>query len=249
MKKVNLVILFSVSFSYLFLINISFCYAQSNDQNIIQKKVEHIIKNYDWGGLLKYQEENINHLNSFKNKSSIVLMGDSITEGWSNYDLEFLEENNLINRGYSGQTTSQMLLRFRKDVIALNPKAVVILAGINDIAENTRFYDLNTVADNIFSMVELSKAHDIIPIICSVLPADKFNWNPEIIPTQKVTDLNTLLENYARKNNEIFLDYYSVMHNGKGGLNDVFTNDGVHLTIEGYEFMSNQLSQVIKKLN
>ena len=142
-----------------------------------------------------------------------------------------------------------MLLRFRKDVIALNPKAVVILAGINDIAENTRFYDLNTVADNIFSMVELSKAHDIIPIICSVLPADKFNWNPEIIPTQKVADLNTLLENYARKNNEIFLDYYSVMHNGKGGLNDVFTNDGVHLTIEGYEFMSNQLSQVIKKLN
>jgi len=86
-------------------------------------------------------------------------MGDSITEGWSYYDSEFLENNNLINRGYSGQTTSQMLLRFRKDVITLNPKAVVILAGINDIAKNTKFYDLKTVADNIFSMVELSKAH------------------------------------------------------------------------------------------
>ena len=241
--------LFPLLSFYLFLTNIMPCYAQLNPDVIIQKKVEHVIKSHDWGGLLKYQEENFNLLKSNKTKSKIVLMGDSITEGWSNYDSEFLENNNLINRGYSGQTTSQMLLRFRNDVITLNPKAVVILAGINDIAENTRFYDLTTVADNIFSMVELSKAHNIIPIICSVLPADKFSWNPDIIPTQKVIELNAILENYARKNNEIYLDYYSVMHNGKGGLNDNFTNDGVHLTIEGYKFMSNQLSQVINKLN
>lgn len=240
---------FFLSFFSLFLFSLLPCNAQSNPDNIIQKKVEHIIKNYDWGGLLKYQEENINLLSSFKSKSIIVLMGDSITEGWSYYDSGFLENNNLINRGYSGQTTSQMLLRFRKDVIALNPKAVVILAGINDIAKNTNFYDLKTVADNIFSMVELSIAHDIIPIICSVLPADKFVWNPEIVPTQKVIDLNIMLESYARKNNVMYLDYYSVMHNGKGGLKSRFTNDGVHLTMEGYEMLSNQILQAIKRLN
>ena len=240
---------FFLSFFSLLLINILPCTAQTNSENIIQKKVGQVIKNYDWGGLLKYQEENINLLSSVKSKSIIVLMGDSITEGWSYYDSGFLEKNNLINRGYSGQTTSQMLLRFRKDVISLNPKAVVILAGINDIAENTRFYDLNTVADNIFSMVELSKANDIIPIICSVLPADKFTWSPEIIPTQKVIDLNVILEDYARKNNVVYLDYYSVMNNGKGGLKSRFTNDGVHLTKEGYKILSNQIIQVTKRLN
>lgn len=240
---------FFLSFFSLFLINLVPCNAQSNSENIIQKKVENIIKDYDWGGLLKYKEENINLLSSVKPKSIIVLMGDSITEGWSYYDSEFLENNNLINRGYSGQTTSQMLLRFRKDVITLNPKAVVILAGINDIAKNTKFYDLKTVAGNIFSMVELSKAHDIIPIICSVLPADKFVWNPEIIPTQKVIDLNVILEDYARKNNVMYLDYYSVMYNGKGGLKSRFTNDGVHLTKEGYKILSNQIIQVTKRLN
>ena len=127
--------LFPLLSFYLFLTNIMPCYAQLNPDVIIQKKVEHVIKSHDWGGLLKYQEENFNLLKSNKTKSKIVLMGDSITEGWSNYDSEFLENNNLINRGYSGQTTSQMLLRFRNDVITLNPKAVVILAGINDIAE------------------------------------------------------------------------------------------------------------------
>jgi len=223
---------FFLSFFSLFLTNLVPCNAQSNSENIIQKKVENIIKDYDWGGLLKYKEENINLLSSVKPKSIIVLMGDSITEGWSYYDSEFLENNNLINRGYSGQTTSQMLLRFRKDVITLNPKAVVILAGIN-----------------IFSMVELSKAHDIIPVICSVLPADKFVWNSEIIPTQKVIDLNVMLKDYARKNNVMYLDYYSVMHNGKGGLKSRFTNDGVHLTKEGYKILSNQIIQVTKRLN
>ena len=108
---------FFLSFFSLFLINLVPFNAQSNSENIIQKKVENIIKDYDWGGLLKYKEENINLLSSVKPKSIIVLMGDSITEDWSYYDSEFLENNNLINRGYSGQTTSQMLLRFRKEVI------------------------------------------------------------------------------------------------------------------------------------
>ena len=123
------------------------------------------------------------------NKPDAVFMGNSITEGWSMILPDFFSENNFINRGIGGQTTPQMLIRFRQDVINLKPKSVVILAGINDIANNTKFYSIEVIAENIFSMVELAKANGIIPIICSVLPADKFAWNPNILPAASVVKL------------------------------------------------------------
>ena len=151
--------------------------AQENLEEIVKTKVNEVIKNLDWAGLDKYNKQN--ELQISKSSPDAVFMGDSITEGWSFFLPEFFSNNNYINRGIGGQTTSQMLIRFRQDVINLKPKSVVILAGINDIARNNKFYSLEIIAENIFSMVELAKINGIVPIICSVLPADEFSWNPD----------------------------------------------------------------------
>ena len=126
----------------------------------------------------------------------------------------------------------------RQDVINLKPKSVVILAGINDIARNNKFYSLEIIAENIFSMVELAKINGIVPIICSVLPADEFSWNPDISPADSVINLNTLLKAYANKNQVIYLNYFDEMDNNNGGLRVELTSDGVHVTEKGYELMS-----------
>jgi len=210
--------------------------AQKSSSEKIQTQVVEFIKKIDWGGLDKYKEDNKKELS---NKTvDVVFMGDSITEGWSNYFPDFFTNNNYVNRGISGQTTSQMLLRYRQDVIDLKPKAVIILAGINDIAHNTKYYSIDVIAGNIFSMVELAKANGILPIISSVLPSDKFAWNPEILPAESIISLNRLLKSYAQKNDVSYLDYYGTMNNKKGGLKSDLTNDGVHITIKGYSVMN-----------
>ena len=210
--------------------------AQENLEEIVKTKVNEVIKNLDWAGIDKYNKQN--ELQISKSSPDAVFMGDSITEGWSFFLPEFFSNNNYINRGIGGQTTSQMLIRFRQDVINLKPKSVVILAGINDIARNNKFYSLEIIAENIFSMVELAKANGIIPIICSVLPADKFAWNPNILPAASVVKLNLLLESYAVQNEVLYLNYFDKMNNDKGGLQDELTSDGVHVTKKGYELMS-----------
>ncbi|MDG2492228.1 MAG: GDSL-type esterase/lipase family protein [Flavobacteriaceae bacterium] len=212
-------------------------HAQQPNNDKIQAQVNEILKTIDWGGLDRYSQIN-NRLKVLENKPNAVFMGNSITEGWSMTLPDFFSENNFINRGIGGQTTPQMLIRFRQDVINLKPKSVVILAGINDIANNTKFYSIEVIAENIFSMVELAKANGITPIICSVLPADKFGWNPNILPADSVVKLNLLLKTYAVQNEVLYLNYYDKMNNEKGGLKDEFTNDGVHVTKKGYELMS-----------
>ena len=179
----------------------------------------------------------------------VIFMGNSITEGWPQSHPSFWKEHpNFINRGVSGQTTPQMLLRFRTDVIALKPKIVVILAGTNDIAGNTGDTSIDTIANNIFSMAELAKFHGIKVIICSILPVFDYPWKPGLAPAQTIIDINTLLKRYADRNGHYYLDYHSKMKNEKNGLIDAYTTDGVHITTKGYKVMDKSLSPIIEQL-
>lgn len=144
-------------------------------------------------------------------------MGNSITEGWAGQDPDFFTENNYLGRGISGQTTPQMLLRFRPDVIDLKPAAVVILAGTNDIAGNTGPMTVEQIAGNIYSMAELAQAHHIKVVISSVLPVYKYPWKPEVEPVEKIAQLNSMLKNYADKNDMVYLDYFPATVNEQQG--------------------------------
>jgi lysophospholipase L1-like esterase len=165
-------------------------------------------------------------------------MGDSITEFWSTVNPEYFSGKQYVNRGISGQTTPQMLLRFRADVIALQPTAVIILAGINDIAGNTGPMTIEMIRDNIFSMIELAKANHIKVILCSVLPAYDFPWKPNQEPIAKIKALNEILLNYAVANNIVYVDYYSAMVDERKGLKADYSNDGVHPNKIGYQVMA-----------
>ena len=193
----------------------------------------------DWANLSRYKEENNKLLNS-SDEIRVVFMGNSITESWSHFDPDFFLTNSYINRGISGQTTPQMLIRFKPDVINLKPKAVAILAGINDIAGNTGPMQVENIAENIQSMAEISKANEIQVLICSVLPAIDFPWSPGLNPSTKVLRLNKLLKNYCRENNIIYVDYYSSMVDKNGGLKVpeyTSADDLVHPNKNGYDVM------------
>ena len=193
----------------------------------------------DWANLAKYAESNSELKKQF-DANRVVFMGNSITEGWYNFYPDFFVENPFVNRGIGGQTTPQMLIRFKPDVVNLKPKAVVILAGINDIAGNTGPMEIENIAENIFSMTEIAKANNIEVYICSVLPAKDFPWSPGLNPAEKVISLNTILENYCEENNIKYVDYYSKMDDGNGGLKvPEFTSedDLVHPNKQGYRVM------------
>lgn len=193
--------------------------------------------NNDWANLQKYSEANKNMTPKQTNFKRVVLMGDSITEFWQTNDPSFFNETGRIDRGISGQTTPQMLLRFRNDVIVLKPDAVVILAGINDIAENTGPIALEDVLGNIISMTELAKANKIKVVLCSVLPANVFWWNDKIKPADKAIALNIMIKAYADKNNIPYVDYYSAMVDDQKGLDRKWGDDGVHPNLAGYKVM------------
>jgi lysophospholipase L1-like esterase len=192
----------------------------------------------DWPNLNKYQNENANLKPIAPGQKRIVFMGDSITEFWSVTDSEYFTGKPYVNRGISGQTTPQMLIRFRADVIALKPAIVVILAGINDIAGNTGPATLDMIANNIFSMAELAKANHIKVILCSVLPAYDFSWKPNQNPAEKVVALNKMIKNYADANGILYLDYFSAMKDERNGLKTTYSEDGVHPNKLGYQVMA-----------
>jgi lysophospholipase L1-like esterase len=176
-----------------------------------------------------------------------VLMGDSITDVWINYHPEYFEENNLVDRGIGGETTGQMLMRFREDVINLKPRAVAILAGINDIAENTGPIELKKVFGNIINMVELAQANHIKVVMCKLVPANRFPWRERINPTEKVKMLNQMIEEYAHKNHIVLVDYFSPMSDNDRGLRADLGNDGVHPNSKGYRIMEPLLIEGIQK--
>ncbi|WP_417362867.1 SGNH/GDSL hydrolase family protein [Galbibacter sp.] len=201
----------------------------------------------EFANFKKYAEQNAALSLTKAKENRVVFMGNSITEGWINARPEFFKDNPYIDRGISGQTTSQMLLRFRRDVIDLNPEVVTFLAGINDIAENTGPIALEDIFGNIISMVELAQANNIQPVICSVLPSNNFPWRPSIKPADKVIELNKMLKEYADNNQIVYVDYYAAMVNDQKGLSPELAHDGVHPTSEGYAIMEPLVVAGIKK--
>lgn len=201
--------------------------------------------NKDWANLKKYATENDLVKQNQSNEKPIVLLGDSITEFWKTNDPDFFSSHNLLDRGISGQTTPQMLLRFRQDVIDLQPSKVVILAGINDIAENTGPITIEAIYGNIVSMVELAKANKIKVVLCAVLPSNAFYWNPKIQPADKVIALNQMIKRYAYKNKIPYVDYYTAIVNESKGLDKKYGEDGVHPNLEGYKIMESLLVKVL----
>ena len=156
--------------------------------------------------------------NLLSNIGKIVFMGDSITKMWKQFRPDFFSDTNLINKGVGGEVTKQMLLRFRKDVIELQPAMVIILAGINDIAQNDGYISIEDTAGNIKSMGELADYHDIKVVLCSVLPAIDFPWSPGLNPAPKVVKLNAIVHEFARVKGFSYVDYYSAMVDEQGGL-------------------------------
>ncbi|GEC72729.1 Lysophospholipase L1 [Flavobacterium flevense] len=202
----------------------------------------------DWPYLSKYQQENASLPLPISDENRVVFLGDSITEFWSTKHAYFSKNKSYINRGISGQTTPQMLVRFRADVVALNPKIVVILAGGNDIAGNTGPATTEMITNNIYSMVELAQVHQIKVILCSVLPANFFYWNPKEKPADQIIALNAVLKEYALAHRISFVDYYSEMADEQKGLQKQLSEDGVHPNSAGYEIMSPLIEKAIQEI-
>lgn len=199
----------------------------------------------DWPDLQQFQEANEKLDATATDEDRVVFMGNSITIGWLNKRPEFFEGKPYINRGISGQTTPQMLLRFRQDVVDLEPKAVVILAGTNDIAGNTGPSTLEMIVDNIKSMAEIAHANDIEVILSSTLPAYDYPWKPGMEPAPKIVELNQGIKAYAEENGHIYLDYFSALADDRDGLPKKYAEDGVHPTVEGYRVMEPMVEKAI----
>ena len=200
----------------------------------------------DWPQLARYRDANEKLVPAAKTDMRVVFMGDSITDSWQNPKFGgFFPGKPYVDRGISGQTTPQMLIRFHPDVIALHPKVVVILAGTNDIAGNTGPMTLETIQDNLISMADLAKANSIKVVFASVLPIsdyDQRDGKPIIRSTQrppeKIKALNEWMKTYAANNKLTYLDYYSAMVDDKGFLRDELSEDGLHPNQKGYEIMA-----------
>lgn len=201
----------------------------------------------DWPNLAKYRDANAKLGPPASNENRVVFIGNSITEGWAQYFPTMFAGKPYVNRGIGGQTTPQMLIRFRQDVIALQPKVVVILAGINDIAGNTGPSTLEMIEDNLASMTELAQSNGIRVVLSSVLPAIDFPWRRGLEPAPKVIALNKWMKDYAAKRGAIYLDYHSAMSDANGGMREGLASDGVHPTEAGYRVMVPLVEQAISE--
>jgi len=205
-------------------------------QTLKQEMEETQVRLKDWPQFARYRDANAQLAPPTKTESRVVFMGDSITDAWKLSDS--FPGKPYVNRGISGQTTPQMLLRFRSDVIALKPKVVIILAGTNDIAENTGPITLEGIEENFVSMTELAQKNGIRVVFASVLPAARYPWRPEIQPVEKIQALNHWLKDYAARSGETYLDYFSAVSDQKGGLRADLGDDGVHPNPAGYAIMA-----------
>lgn len=208
---------------------------------------ERLNQSNDWPDLRRYRSENEKVGLPAANENRVVFMGNSITDGWINARPEFFSKNPYLDRGISGQTTPQMLIRFRQDVIDMKPKVVVILAGINDIAENTGPSSVEMIENNLMSMAQLAKANGIKVVMCSITPANAFPWRPGINPVEKVAAVNKWMKSYAAKNNFVYVDYFVAMVDDQKGLPANLSKDGVHPTAEGYKIMESLVVPGIAK--
>lgn len=202
----------------------------------------------DWPNFNRYRAKNAEVAPPAKDENRVVFYGDSITDGWKLE--EYFPNKPYINRGISGQTTPQMLVRFRADVIAHKPKVVVLLAGTNDIAGNTGPMTLEMIQDNYVSMAELAKASGIKFVFASVLPIHDYNAQrkqSERRPPEKILKLNEWLKAYCAANGLTYLDYFSKMVDDKGFLKAELANDGLHPNAEGYKVMAPLVEAAIQE--
>jgi lysophospholipase L1-like esterase len=199
----------------------------------------------DWPNLQRYKNDNKTLGVPIEGEKRVVFMGNSITEGWFKMDPDFFKGKSYVGRGISGQTTPQMLVRFRQDVIDLKPFAVVILAGTNDIAGNTGPATLEEIFGNIASMAELAAGNQIKVILSSILPVFDYPWKPGLQPAEKIFTLNKMLREYAAKNGHIYLDYFSAMADDRKGLKKELGDDGVHPNMAGYKIMEPLVEKAI----
>lgn len=190
----------------------------------------------DWPNLARYRAENATVKPPAAGEERVVFMGDSITDAWGRRAGKFFPGKPYINRGISGQTTPQMLIRFRPDVLALKPKAVVILAGTNDIAGNTGPMTLEDIEGNLQSMAELAKANNIKVVLCSVMPvSDYIRPQTQRRPNEKIKQLNDWIRAYAQTNGYVYLDYWPPLKDDAGVLKKEYTGDGLHPNDAGYD--------------
>jgi acyl-CoA thioesterase I len=178
----------------------------------------------------------------------VVFMGDSITEFWDKPHKQLFANPAYVNRGISGQTTPQMLLRFRQDVIELKPAAVVILAGTNDVAGNTGPASVEEICGNLASMAELARAHGVKVVLATLAPAAAYPWAKEVQPIGKIGAINTWIRDYAVQNGLTLVDYFAVMNDGQGGLRPELSGDGVHPNAAGYAIMQQALGASLASL-
>ncbi|MEI8114382.1 MAG: SGNH/GDSL hydrolase family protein [Bacteroidia bacterium] len=201
----------------------------------------------DWANTARFKDDNAKIGLPASGEKRIVFMGNSITEGWINTCPDFFAGKSYVNRGISGQTTPQMLVRFRPDVINLKPAVVVILAGTNDIAGNTGPSTLEMIMDNLISMAELAKANQIKVVLSSVLPVFDYPWKPGVQPAEKIIALNLMIKTYAEKNGLVYLDYFSATVDERKGLKKELSGDGVHPNLAGYKIMEPLVEAAIQK--
>jgi len=200
-------------------------------------------QDYDWAGFGRYEKENA----QVTVRPKAVFMGDSITDFWPFQDKEFFNSNNFIGRGISGQTTEQMVVRFRKDVVALRPKYAVIMAGTNDVALNNGKIANDDTAGNIISMCEIAKANGIKPVICSITPCAGYKWRPQVTDAAaQIDNINAILKAYAKSHKIKYVDYNSAMRNAEGGLGPEYSGDGCHPNLEGYKIMEQIVLKALK---
>lgn len=172
-------------------------------------------------------------------ENRVVFIGDSIIEGWNAHSF-FTENPHYVNRGIGGQTSSQILVRFKANVIDLKPKCVVILVGTNDIAENQIPFTFEKIQQNFLSMIEIAKAHHLKIILCSILPVSAYYWNPKILPENKIKNFNTFLASLADGKMVFYTDFYAELENDDK-FDTKFSDDGVHPNLDGYTIMSDIL--------
>jgi len=192
----------------------------------------------DWANLLRYRDDNLKLGAPHPGEHRVVFMGNSITEAWATYFDTIFPGKPYVGRGISGQTTPQMLIRFRQDVIALKPAVVVILGGTNDIAGNTGPSTLEMIEDNLASMTELAQANGIRVVLASVLPVFDYPWKPGLEPAPKIVALNAWIKAYAGKRGAVYLDFHTAMADQQQGMRREFSEDGVHPNEAGYRVMA-----------
>ena len=203
-------------------------------------------KNQDWANLGYYEQQNKQLTKPSENGKRIVFIGDSITEEWGHLYSEYFSNNLYINRGIGGQTTPQILIRFKPDAIDLYPDVINIFAGTNDIAGNTGLSTVKMITDNIFTMAEVAIMKNIKVIISSILPVKNYPWSEDITDApSKINSINEIIKEYVNNNNLFYIDYFSHMVDKNEGLKSKYTYDGVHPNKTGYKLMSGVAEKVI----